>query len=219
MIWYTLLVFSGKESTCNAGDPGLIPGLGSSPGEGIGYPLQYSGVSSMAQMTKNLPAMWETWFNPWIEKIPWRRAWQPISVFLPGESQWTEKPGELQSVGSQRVRHDWVTKHSQRHVLGFPGGASGKELTCQGRRRKRWGFHPWVGTILWRKKWQPTLVFLPRESHEPGRLQSIGSQRVGYYWKDLAHTRHVFTYSWMGPFKLVGNLHISLFFLELTFPF
>ena len=35
---------SGKESTCNAGDPGLIPGLGRSPGEGIGYPLQYSGL-------------------------------------------------------------------------------------------------------------------------------------------------------------------------------
>ena len=84
----------------------LIPGLGSSPGEGIGYPLQYSGASLVAQMRKNLPAMWETRFNPWIEKIPWKRAWQPTPVFLPGESQWTEEPGELQSVRSQRVRHD-----------------------------------------------------------------------------------------------------------------
>ena len=50
-----------KESTCNAGDPGLIPGLGSSPGEGIGYPLQYSWASLVAQLVKNLPAMWETW--------------------------------------------------------------------------------------------------------------------------------------------------------------
>jgi len=39
---------AGKESTCNAGDPGLIPRLGSSPGEGIGYPLQYSWASLMA---------------------------------------------------------------------------------------------------------------------------------------------------------------------------
>ena len=52
---------AGKESTCNAGDPGSIPGLGRSPGEGIGYPLQYSWVSLVAQMVKNLPAMWETW--------------------------------------------------------------------------------------------------------------------------------------------------------------
>ena len=51
----------GKESTCNAGDPGSIPGLGRSTGEGIGYPLQYSWASLVAQLVKNPPAMWETW--------------------------------------------------------------------------------------------------------------------------------------------------------------
>ena len=51
----------GKESACNAGDPRAIPGLGRSPGEGIGYPLQYSWASLVAQLVKTLPAMWETW--------------------------------------------------------------------------------------------------------------------------------------------------------------
>ena len=51
----------GKESTCNAGDPSSIPGSGRSAGEGIGYPLQYSWASLVAQLVKNLPAMWETW--------------------------------------------------------------------------------------------------------------------------------------------------------------
>ena len=51
----------GKESACNAGDPGLIPGLGRSPGEGMGNPLQYSWASLVAQLVKNLPAMQETW--------------------------------------------------------------------------------------------------------------------------------------------------------------
>ena len=51
-------------------------------------------------------------FDPWVGKIPWRRAWQPTSVFLPGESPRTEEPGGLQSMGSQRVGHDWVTKSS-----------------------------------------------------------------------------------------------------------
>ena len=51
----------GKESTCNAGDPGLIPGSGRSTGEGIGYPLQYSWASLVAQLVKNLPSMRETW--------------------------------------------------------------------------------------------------------------------------------------------------------------
>ena len=52
---------AGKESTCNAGDLGSIPGLGRSPGEGIGYPLQYSWASLVAQLVKNLPALQETW--------------------------------------------------------------------------------------------------------------------------------------------------------------
>ena len=50
----------GEES---AGDPGLIPGLGRSTGEGIGYPLQYSWASLVAQLVKNLPAMRETWVS------------------------------------------------------------------------------------------------------------------------------------------------------------
>ena len=51
----------GKESTCNAGDPGSIPGSGRSAGEGTGYPLQYSWATTVAQLGKNLPAMQETW--------------------------------------------------------------------------------------------------------------------------------------------------------------
>ena len=52
---------AGKESTCNAGDPGLIPGSGRSAGEGKGYPLQHSWASLVAQLVKNPPAMPETW--------------------------------------------------------------------------------------------------------------------------------------------------------------
>ena len=51
----------GKESAYNVGDLGLIPGSGRSSGDGIGYPLQYSWVSLVAQMVKNLPAMRESW--------------------------------------------------------------------------------------------------------------------------------------------------------------
>ena len=57
----------GKESSCNAGDPGSIPGSGRSAGEGMGYPLQGgapvapSWASLVAQLVKNPPAMWETW--------------------------------------------------------------------------------------------------------------------------------------------------------------
>ena len=61
---------AGKETTYNAEDPSSIPELGRASGQGIGYPLQYSWASLVAQMVKNPPAMGETWFG----KIPWRRA-------------------------------------------------------------------------------------------------------------------------------------------------
>ena len=57
----SLVVQLGKESACNAGDPGSIPGSRRSPGEGIGYPLQYSWASLVAHMVKCLPVMRETW--------------------------------------------------------------------------------------------------------------------------------------------------------------
>ena len=52
---------AGKESACNSGDPRSIPGSGRSAGEGIGYPLQYSWTSLVAQLVKNPPTMQETW--------------------------------------------------------------------------------------------------------------------------------------------------------------
>ena len=89
-----ILIYSsvGKESACSAGDPGLIPGSGRSPGEGIGYPLQYSWAFLVAQLVKNPPAMWETW----VGKILWRRERLPTPVFLPREvhglySSWVMK--------------------------------------------------------------------------------------------------------------------------------
>ena len=64
-----------KESSCNAEDPSLIPGLGRSPGEGIGYPLQYSWASLVAQTVENPPAYGRPGFNPRGGKVPWRMAW------------------------------------------------------------------------------------------------------------------------------------------------
>ena len=58
---------AGKESACNAGDPGLISRSGRSAGEGIGYPLQYSWASLVAQLVKNQPAMRETW----VQSLGW----------------------------------------------------------------------------------------------------------------------------------------------------
>ena len=106
---YNILGFpgssAGKESACSAGDPGSIPGSGRSPGEGTGYSPQYSWAFLGAQTVKNLPAMWETW----VLSLDWEdplEAWQPAPVLLSEESPWTEEPGRLQSMGSQRAGRD-----------------------------------------------------------------------------------------------------------------
>ena len=51
-------------------------------------------------------------FNPWVRKITWSRKWQAIPVFLSGEIPWTEEPGGLLPIGSQRVRHGWAYLHT-----------------------------------------------------------------------------------------------------------
>ena len=73
-------------------------------------------------------------------------------------------------------------KNSFKAIRGFPG-ASGKEPTCQCRRHKRYGFDPWVGKIPWRRKWQPTAVFLPGESH--GQRSLVGYNPWGCKESDM----------------------------------
>ena len=77
-----------------------------------------------------------------------------------------------------------------RWLQGFPGGASGKEPTCQCRRHKRCEFDPWVGKIPWRRAWQTTPIFLPGESpwkEETGGLWSMGLERVRHDLSNLEH--------------------------------
>ena len=80
-------------------------------------------ASQVVLVVKNQPAnagdVKRCRFDPWVGKIPWRRAWQPTPVFLPGESPWTEELGGLQSMGLHRVRLDWgsLARHTA-HGLG-----------------------------------------------------------------------------------------------------
>ena len=97
---------SGKESTCNAGDPGSVPGSGSSLAEGIGYPLQYSWASLLAQTVTNLPTVQEAR----VRSMGWEDPLEECMATLSSILAWRlpvnrGEPGGLQSMGSQRVRH------------------------------------------------------------------------------------------------------------------
>ena len=121
-----------KESACNAGDLGSIPWLGRFPGERKGYPLLYSGLESsmdcivyevaqrwtrlsnfhfhlVAQIVKNLPAMQETWVRSLGQEDPLEKGMVTHSSILSWRTPRTKEPGELQSTGPQRVRHDWAS--------------------------------------------------------------------------------------------------------------
>ena len=84
----------------------MTPRLGRSTGEGIGYPLRCSWPSLVAQLVKNLPAMWETW----VRSLGWENLLEEEksthSCILAWEIPWTEEPGGLQSMGLEKVRHD-----------------------------------------------------------------------------------------------------------------
>ena len=118
---------AGKESTCNAGDPGSNPGLGRPFGDRIGYPLQYSWASLVTQMVKK-PAMWETWV--------WSLGWEDAleegmathSSILAWRNPMGDSPHGESSMGSQRVRHYWATKHSSPPGFSVHGISHGRIL-------------------------------------------------------------------------------------------
>ena len=97
-----------KNPSGNAGDPSLIPGSGRSPGEGIGYLLQYFGASLVVQMEKNLPATLE----PWVRSLGWgdplEKGTATHSSILAWRIPWTEETARLQSFCFQRVGNDWA---------------------------------------------------------------------------------------------------------------
>ena len=92
----------------------------------------------------------------------------------------------------------WLCLLTTTMNLGFPRWLSGKESACKCRRLKTCRFDPWVGKILWNRKWQPEPVFLPGKipwTEEPGRLHSMGFQRVERNWAHWAHNAFIWRYA------------------------
>ena len=104
---------AGEEYTCNPGDPSSIPGSGRSPREGVGYPLQYSWASLVAQMVKNPPAMQKIWDRSLGWENPLEKAMATHSSIL----AW-RIPHEQRSLvgygprGHKESDTSWATKHS-----------------------------------------------------------------------------------------------------------
>ena len=164
-----------KESACNAGDSGLIPGSGRSLGAGNGSPLQWA-----SEKRKYLPP---EWMNSWRVEILIHLL-DVSHVFIVTESfnlsQVSCFPSSCLlslvpfcslainwSLAGQPIRSQVILRRGANNLLlysyiwGFPGGTSGKGPTCQCRRHKRSRFDPWAGKIPSRRVWQSTPAFLP----------------------------------------------------------
>ena len=98
------------------------------------------------------------------------------------------------------------------YITLFPGGASGKESACQWRRCKRRDLNPWVGKIPWRRKWQPTPVFLPGKFHRQRNL-------AGYsLWGHKELDTHTHTHTHTHIYFIVGSLYLLIPSLILSVP-
>ena len=122
----------GKKYTWNARDPCLILGSGRSPGEGTGYPLQYSWACVLTQMVKKLPAMQETGFDSWVRKDPWEdllgKGMATHSSISCLKKPMDRGAWQAQSMVLQRVRHIWAIKHACTHVVGWHHWLNGHEF-------------------------------------------------------------------------------------------
>ena len=143
----------------------------------------------MAQRLKRLPTMPETQVWSLHQEDPLEKEMATHSSTRAWRIPWMEESGGLQSMGLQRVGHDWATSLSLLlYSKGFPSVARGEDPTCPCRRRWRGRFDPRVGKIPWRRAWQPPAGFLPRESH--GRRSQVGYSPWGHKELDTTERLH-----------------------------
>ena len=114
-IWGFHCISAGKESACNAGGPGSIPGSGRSAREGTGYPLPYSWASLVAQLVKNPPAM-QIRSLGWGDPLETGRSLGDEKSY-PLQCPGLENPKHCISMGLQRVGHDWASSTSTVFVI------------------------------------------------------------------------------------------------------
>ena len=109
---------AGKESACNVGDLRSIPGLGRCPGEGNGYPFQYSGLeNSVDCIVYGVAKSWTQLSDFHFHFFFLKKEVAAHSSILAWEMPWTEEPRGLQFMGSQRVGHDLATEHEHTRVI------------------------------------------------------------------------------------------------------
>ena len=162
------------------GDLGSIPALGRSPGEGNSYPLRILALRItwaeepgrlLSIVAKNRTRLSDFHFHSWFKyHVSFRCTIQRLSftyIYTHTHTHILYNPFQILSIFSII---DCITRY-----WGLPRWHSRKESACQCRGHKRHRFDPWVRKIPWRRKWQPTSLFLPGKSHVQRTLAGYSS--------------------------------------------
>ena len=151
----------------------MIPGLGRSPGEGKGYPPQYSGLeNSMDRIVHGVAKSRTRLSDCHFPDTTFHWSSSLLSAYFLSACSDSQAWEALYSLYSS-------LSASPPHSLGFPGGAGGKESPRQCRQYKRPELDPWVRKISWQRALKPTPIFLPGilRTEEPSRLQRVGGHK------------------------------------------
>ena len=174
----------------------------------------------MAQRLKHLPGMQETWVWSLGQEDCLEKEMATHSSTLAWKIPWTKEPGRLQSMGSQRIRHDWVTSlhFTTASEKGLPQWLSGKESACSAGDTGDADLIP--GSERERRKWQSSPVFLPKKSHGQRSLVSYSpwshkesdvTEHTAQHTASENRVKHSLTYH---PFM---PLFLSSFFFPIYF--
>ena len=161
----------GKESVCRAGDPGSIPGSGEPLEKEMG-----------------------THFSILAWRIPWTEEPDGYSPWGHKQLDTTEQLTLTHLLYLYCIRISSQRLKIKRKSLRLPRWLNGKESTCQCKKHRRQGFHPWVKKSPWSRKWQPSPVLLPGKFH--GQRSLVGYSPRGQTRTRLTTNKVTYT-SWI----------------------
>ena len=147
-------------------------------------------TSLVAQMVKRLSTMWETWVQSLGWEVPWRRKWQPTPVLLPRKFHGREKPGVHGVAKSRTQLSDFTSLHFTYFATKGPcsqGYGFMTSLVAQMVKRLSTMRETQVRSLGWEDPLEKEMAIHSSTTawkipwtEEPGRLQPMGSQRVGH---------------------------------------
>ena len=179
----------GKEYACNAGDASSIPRSGRAPGEGIGYPLQYSWASLVVQPVKNPPVMWETW----VQSLGWEDPLEKGKAIHSSILAWRIPWGCKESDTTERLSLHY-SKSNVKPLEDFKQEREARANVCFEREQNM----TWTHVVTWRR-------WIKKSKRGHRRLSRLGDHRGTPGKRQGCHQWEWMEISIMGKYRQLTN--------------